>query len=173
MSPAIQSPAAPVIMMFYPLDFAFVCPTDILAFNDTLPEYFRFSTMVLAISTDSEADMRIPVLADHNMDVACEYGCLIEDKGITFCASYLISSKGITTNDLPVGRSIDKALLLVQEFQFTDARGEVCYTNWKEGSKTICADPLAKLDYFAAAIVDGALENGKVNGTKRAPMDTQ
>ena len=87
-------------------------------------------------------------------------------------------------NDLPVGRSVDEALRLVQAFQFTvrfcscvadgvlmcskDKHGEVCPANWKEGSRTIRADPLAKLDYFAA---DGVHENGKANGTKRARMD--
>ncbi|KAH9021961.1 2-cysteine peroxiredoxin [Lactarius pseudohatsudake] len=182
-----------VILMFYPLDFTFVCPTEILAFNDALPEFARLNTTVLAISTDSEyshhawaqqarsagglgPDLRIPLLADRNMRVAREYGCLIEDKGITFRASYLIDPKGIlrqiTMNDLPVGRSVDEALRLVQAFQFTDAHGEVCPANWKEGSKTIRADPLAKLDYFAAT-ANGAHENGKANGTKRARMDTE
>jgi alkyl hydroperoxide reductase subunit AhpC len=90
-------------------------------------------------------------------------------------------------NDLPVGRSVDEALRLVQAFQFTvslsfffwwmsadvvlakDAHGEVCPANWKEGSRTIRADPLAKLDYFSAA--NGAHENDIANGIKRARMD--
>ncbi|KAI9432373.1 thioredoxin-like protein, partial [Lactarius indigo] len=153
-------------------DFASVCPTGILVFNDALPEYFRLNTTV--IGTPSLAlnhewthssrvhqahsagrlgpDLRISVLADRNMDI---------DRGVTFRASYLNDSKGvlrqITTNNLPVGRSIAEALRRVKAFQFTDAHGEVCYANWKEGSKTIRADPLAKLDYFAAAIADGAL----------------
>ncbi|KAH8978119.1 2-cysteine peroxiredoxin [Lactarius hatsudake] len=156
-----------VILMFYPL-YALTSPLsalpEILAFNDALPEFARLNTTVLAISTDSEyshhawaqqarsagglgPDLRIPLLADRNMRVAREYGCLIEDKGITFRASYLIDPKG-------------------------DAHGEVCPANWKEGSKTIRADPLAKLDYFAAT-ADGAHENGKANGTKRARMDTE
>ncbi|KAH9023628.1 2-cysteine peroxiredoxin [Lactarius pseudohatsudake] len=201
MSPTIQSPA-PVFSVTALIDgsfkevslgdylgrcdFTFVCPTEILAFNDALPEFSRLNTTVLAISTDSEyshhaagglgPDLRIPLLADRNMRVAREYGCLIEDKGITFRASYLIDPKGtlrcgsllhgFTMNDLPVGRSVDEALRLVQAFQFTDAHGEV----W--GSKTIRADPLAKLDYFAAT-ADGTHENGKANGTKRARMDTE
>ncbi|KAI9432344.1 2-cysteine peroxiredoxin [Lactarius indigo] len=176
-----------VILMFYPLDFTFVCPTEILAFNDALPEFSRLNTTVLAISTDSEyshhawaqqlrsagglgPNLSIPLLADRNMRVAGKYG-------IAFRASYLIDPKGvlrqITMNDLPVGRSVDEALRLVQAFQFTDAHGEVCPANWKEGSKTIRADPLAKLDYFAAATANGAHENGKANGTKRARMDTE
>ncbi|KAI9438900.1 hypothetical protein H4582DRAFT_2056772 [Lactarius indigo] len=146
-------------------DFTFVYPTEILAFNDELPEFSRLNTTVLG--TPSLAPTRFSGTATWAMR---EYGCLIEDNRITFRASYLIDSKGvlrqITTNDLPVGRSIDDVLHLVQAFQFTDAHGE-------EGSKTICADPLAKLDKFATAIVDGALENGKASGTKRARMDTE
>ncbi|KAI0292354.1 peroxiredoxin [Multifurca ochricompacta] len=214
MSPTIQSPAPAftvtalvdnaftdvslsdylgqwVILMFYPLDFTFVCPTEILAFNDALPEFARLNTRVLAISTDSEyshyawsqqarsagglgPNLRIPLLADRNMRVARDYGCLIEDKGITFRGSYLIDPEGvlrqITINDLPVGRSVDEALRLIQAFQFTDKYGEVCPANWKEGAKTIRADPTAKLEYFTA-LSDGAHENGKVNGTKRARVD--
>jgi len=213
MSPTIQSPAPAfsvtalvdgvfkqvsladylgqwVILMFYPLDFTFVCPTEILAFNDALPDFARINTTVLAISTDSEyshhawsqqpraagglgPNLRIPLLADRNMNVAREYGCLIEDKGITFRGSYLIDPKGvlrqITVNDLPVGRSVDEALRLVQAFQFTDEHGEVCPANWREGGKTIRGDPIAKLDYFAVA--DGQHENGVANGVKRVRVD--
>ncbi|KAH8986750.1 2-cysteine peroxiredoxin [Lactarius hatsudake] len=176
-------------------DFTFVCPTENLACSPNFPALIlRYSVRLFStISTDSEyshhawaqqarsagglgPNLCIPLLADRNMRVAREYGCLIEDKGITFRASYLIDPKGIlrqiTMNDLPVGRSVDEALRLVQAFQFTDAHGEVCPANWKEGSKTIRADPLAKLDYFAAT-ADGAHENGKANGTKRARMDTE
>jgi peroxiredoxin (alkyl hydroperoxide reductase subunit C) len=162
-----------------------------------------------AISTDSEyshyawaqqpratgglgPDLRIPLLADRNMRVARDYGCLIEDKGIALRASYLVDPKGVlrqlTVNDLPVGRSVGEALRLVRAFQFTvslcfssrpwvveltwnakDQHGEVCPADWKEGGKTIRADPTAKLEYFAA--VDGKHENGKANGTKRARVD--
>ncbi|KAH9033799.1 2-cysteine peroxiredoxin [Lactarius pseudohatsudake] len=186
MFPTIQNPA-PVFSVTSLVDGAF----KEVSLADYPGQWWLFT--LLAISTDSEyshhawaqqarsagglgPDLRIPLLADRNMRVAREYGCLIEDKGITFRASYLIDPKGIlrqfTMNDLPVGRSVDEALRLVQAFQFTDAHGEVCPANWKEGSKTIRADPLAKLDYFAAT-ANGAHENGKANGTKRARMDTE
>ncbi|KAH9058957.1 2-cysteine peroxiredoxin, partial [Lactarius deliciosus] len=177
--------------MFYPLDSTFVCPTEILSFNDALLELSCLNTTVLAISTDSEyshyawaqqarsagglgPDLRIPLLADRNMRIARDYGCLIENKGITFRASYLVDPKGIlrqiTMNDPPIGRSVDEALRLVQAFQFT-MRTARCVPRTGRRSKTIRADPLAKLDYFAAT-TDGAHENGKANGTKRARMDT-
>ncbi|KAI9432340.1 peroxiredoxin-1, partial [Lactarius indigo] len=107
-------------------DFTFVYPTEILAFNDELPEFSRLNTTVLG--TPSLAPTRFSGTATWAMR---EYGCLIEDNGITFRASYLIDSKGvqITTNDLPVGRSVDDVLHLVQAFQFTDTHGEVCHAN--------------------------------------------
>jgi alkyl hydroperoxide reductase subunit AhpC len=164
-----------------------------------------------AISTDSEyshhawsqqpravgglgPNLGIPLQVDRNMSVAREYRCLIEDKGITFLASYLIDPKGvlrqITMNDLPVGRSVDEALCLVQALQFTvsDLSG-VCGVDGADevpcGQRTSTARyvlrigkkvgrrsgaiPIAKLDYFAA--VDGQHKNGKANGTKRARVD--
>ncbi|KAH9164990.1 2-cysteine peroxiredoxin [Lactarius sanguifluus] len=182
-----------VILMFYPLDSTFVCPTEILAFNDALLEFSRLDTTVLgtpslALNTAQSRmdslitprsagglgpDLRIPLLADRNMRIARDYGCLIEDKGITFRTSYLVDPKGIlrqiTMNDPPIGRSVDEALRLVQAFQMRTAR---CVPRTGRRSKTIRADPLAKLDYFAAT-TDGAHENGKTNGTKRARMDTE
>ncbi|KAH9052559.1 2-cysteine peroxiredoxin [Lactarius vividus] len=147
-----------VILMFYPLDFTFVCPTKILTFNDTLPKFACLNTTVLAISTDSDVgglgvDLCIPLLADCNMRVVHEYGCLSEDKGITFRTSYLIDPR-ITMNDLPVGRSFDEVLRLVQAFQFTDVHSETIHT-----------DPLAKLEYFATT-ANGMHEKGRANGSK-------
>ncbi|KAH8991736.1 2-cysteine peroxiredoxin [Lactarius hatsudake] len=183
-----------VILMFYPLDFTFVCPTEILAFNNTLPKFARLNTTVLEYSHYTWAqqvysagglrpNLCISLLADCNMRVVRDNGCLIEDKGITFRTSYLIDPKGIlrygsllhgqtTMNNLPVGWSVDEVLCLMQAFQFTDAHGKVCPANWKEGGKTIRADPLAKLNYFAAT-TNGAHENSKMNGTKCARMDTE
>ncbi|KAI0260571.1 thioredoxin-like protein [Gloeopeniophorella convolvens] len=216
MSPAIQSPAPSfsvpsvvdgtfkdialedyrgqwVLLMFYPLDFTFVCPTEILAFNDALPEFARLNTTVLAISTDSEYShyawaqqprtegglgpgLRLPLLADRAMRVARSYGCLVEEKGVALRASYLIDPKGvlrqITMNDLPVGRSVGEALRLIQAFQFTDEHGEVCPANWTAGAKTIKADPTAKLEYFSAVGAPNATgEDAKVNGVKRVRVD--
>ncbi|KAH9957582.1 thioredoxin-like protein [Russula dissimulans] len=172
-----------VFLFFYPLDFTFVCPTEILAFNDALPEFARLNTVVLAISTDSEyshhawvqqpraagglgPNLRLPLLADRNMQVSRKYGVLIEEKGIALRGSFLIDPQGVlrqvTVNDLPVGRSVDEALRLVKAFQFTDLHGEVCPANWKEGAKTIRADPTEKLEYFAT------VQNGEASGTKRA-----
>ncbi|KAI0067420.1 thioredoxin-like protein [Artomyces pyxidatus] len=182
-----------VILLFYPMDFTFVCPTEILAFNDAIPEFESVNTTVLAVSTDSEythfawaaqprgegglgPNLHLPLLADKSMSISRSYGCLVEEKGISLRASYLIDPKGIlrqiTINDLPVGRSVDEALRLVKAFQFTDAHGEVCPANWSEGARTIKTDPTAKLEYFAAIGSDKMNGvNGKTNGVKRARVD--
>ena len=113
--------------------------------------------------------MKIPILADTTHAVAKAYGCLKEDEGIAYRGLYIIDDKGnalvlntpsccrlgilrqITINDLPVGRSVDETLRLVQAFQFTDEHSEVCPAGWKPGSSTMKPDPKGSLDYFNKA----------------------
>ncbi|EUB64940.1 Thioredoxin peroxidase [Echinococcus granulosus] len=145
-----------VILFFYPMDFTFVCPTEIIAFNDRADEFHQRGCQLLACSTDSGychlawnnvsrkeggvQGMRIPMLADTNHKISRDYGVLIEDQGIALRGLFIIDDKGvlrqITINDLPVGRSVDEALRLLDAFQFTDKHGEVCPANWQPGSKT-------------------------------------
>lgn len=98
--------------------------------------------------------MNIPLLADKSGQIAKAYGILDEDTGIPFRGLFIIDPKGIlrqiTVNDLPVGRSVDETLRLVQAFQFTDEHGEVCPAGWKPGSKTMKPDPHKSKDYFQA-----------------------
>ncbi|KAJ7719442.1 thioredoxin-like protein [Mycena maculata] len=159
-----------VVLLFYPMDFTFVCPTEILAFNDALPALKEINTVVLGVSTDSQfshlawsaqprkqgglgPDLKLPLVADKSMQISRDYGVLLEDEGIALRGLFIIDPKGIlrqiTVNDLPVGRSVEETIRLVKAFQFTDEYGEVCPANWKEGSKTIKADPKASLEYFA------------------------
>ena len=155
-----------VVLFFYPLDFTFVCPTEIIAFSDRVKEFRDIGCEVLAASTDSQfshlawintprkqgglGEMNIPVLADTNHKLARDYGVLKEDEGIAYRGLFLIDPKGIlrqiTINDLPVGRSVDETLRLVQAFQFVDKHGEVCPANWKPGKDTI--NPKKSKDYF-------------------------
>jgi len=134
-----------VVLFFWPLDFTFVCPTEIIAFSDRVQEFRDIGCEVLGCSTDSHfthlawvktkradgglGDMKIPLLADTNHKIARDYGVLIEDQGIAFRGLFIIDPKGvlrqITINDLPVGRDVDETLRLVQAFQFTDKHGEV------------------------------------------------
>ncbi|KAI0076661.1 thioredoxin-like protein [Panus rudis PR-1116 ss-1] len=176
-----------VVLFFYPMDFTFVCPTEILAFNDSLNEFANLDTVVLGVSTDSQyahfawatqprnqgglgPDLKLPLIADRNMSISRDYGVLIEDQGVALRGLFIIDPKGIlrqiTVNDLPVGRSVDETIRLIKAFQFTDKYGEVCPANWKEGSKTIKADPKQSLEYFA-----NANANGTDGARKRARVD--
>ena len=92
--------------------------------------------------------MQIPMLADLTHQISKDYGCLIEDEGIAFRATYIIDDKGtlrhMSIGDLPVGRNVDEVLRLVQAFQFTDVHGEVRPSKWKPGAATMHADPNSK-----------------------------
>jgi peroxiredoxin 1 len=160
-----------VVLFFYPLDFTFVCPTEIIAFSDRAEEFRSIGCEVLACSTDSVyshlawvntprkqgglGPMKIPLLADKTSEISKRYGCLKEDEGVAFRGLYIIDDKGnlrqITINDLPVGRSVDETLRLVQAFQFTDKHGEVCPAGWKPGKETMKPDPKGSQEYFSAA----------------------
>ncbi|XP_072347094.1 peroxiredoxin-2 [Scyliorhinus torazame] len=146
-----------VVFFFYPLDFTFVCPTEIIAFSDRAAEFRKINCEVIGASTDSHfshlawtkvprkqggiGHMEIPLVADMNHSIAKEYDVLKEDEGIAYRGLFVIDDKGIlrqiTINDLPVGRSVDETLRLVQAFQFTDKHGEVCPAGWKPGQDTI------------------------------------
>jgi len=160
-----------VVLFFYPLDFTFVCPTEIIAFSDRAEEFRKINTELIGVSTDSHfthlawintarkqgglGELNIPLLADKSMKVSRDYGVLDEDTGIPFRGLYIIDGKQklrqITVNDLPVGRSVDETLRLVQAFQYTDIHGEVCPAGWKPGSKTIKPSVDQSKEYFTAA----------------------
>ncbi|KAL2714491.1 peroxiredoxin 1 [Vespula squamosa] len=157
-----------VVLFFYPLDFTFVCPTEIIAFSDRSQEFKEIGCQVIAASTDSHfshlawvntprkqgglGEMTIPLLADKSTKIARDYGVLDEETGIPFRGLFIIDDKQnlrqITVNDLPVGRSVDETLRLVQAFQYTDKHGEVCPAGWKPGKKTMKPDVVASKEYF-------------------------
>ena len=146
--------------MFWFLPFlnsTFVCPTEILAFNDRAHEFRALNTEVLAASVDSHfthlawvntartegglGQLTIPLLSDLTHKISIDYGVYLEDVGHTLRGLFIIDDKQvlrqITMNDLPVGRSVDETLRLVQAFQYTDRHGEVCPAGWKPGSDTV------------------------------------
>ncbi|XP_055659194.1 peroxiredoxin-4 isoform X1 [Falco peregrinus] len=157
-----------LVFFFYPLDFTFVCPTEIIAFSDRIEEFRAINTEVVACSVDSKfthlawintprkqgglGPIRIPLLSDLTHQISKDYGVYLEDQGHTLRGLFIVDDKRIlrqiTMNDLPVGRSVDETLRLVQAFQYTDKRGEVCPAGWKPGSETIIPDPAGKLKYF-------------------------
>lgn len=160
-----------VVLFFYPMDFTFVCPTEIIAFSDRAEEFRRINTEVIGVSTDSHfthlawintprkqgglGEMNIPLLADKSHKISKAYDVLDEETGVPFRGLYIIDAnqklRQVTVNDLPVGRSVDETLRLVQAFQYTDIHGEVCPANWKPGSKTIKPSVDQSKEYFGDA----------------------
>ncbi|KAG1147457.1 hypothetical protein G6F37_008803 [Rhizopus arrhizus] len=159
-----------LVFFWYPMDFTFVCPTEIIAFSDRIEEFQKLGCNVVAASCDSEyahlawskterqkgglGSVKIPILADKTKEIAKMYGVYIEEQGISLRGLFIIDPKGtvrqITINDLPVGRSVDETLRLVEAFKYTDENGEVCPANWKKGDKTIKPDVSASEEYFAS-----------------------
>uniref|UniRef100_A0ACB8EJB7 Peroxiredoxin-2 n=1 Tax=Sphaerodactylus townsendi TaxID=933632 RepID=A0ACB8EJB7_9SAUR len=158
-----------LVFFFYPLDFTFVCPTEITTFSDRVEEFRKINCEVVAASVDSHfthlawistprkegglGPTGIPLVADINHSIAKDYGVLKEDDGIAYRGLFIIDDKGIvrqiTVNDLPVGRSVDETLRLVQAFQFTDQHGEVCPAGWQPGGDTIKPTVKDSKEYFA------------------------
>ncbi|KAG0225530.1 Peroxiredoxin-2 [Actinomortierella wolfii] len=160
-----------VVLFFYPLDFTFVCPTEIIAFSEAIEKFTALKTAVLACSCDSEyshlawvntprtqgglGEMKIPIIADFTKKIATDYGVLKEDDGVAYRGLFIIDPKQtirqITINDLPVGRNVDETLRLVEAFQFTDEHGEVCPIGWQKGQATIKPDVAASKEFFASS----------------------
>ncbi|GMU23283.1 MAG: peroxidase [Phycisphaerae bacterium] len=156
-----------VVLFFYPLDFTFVCPTEIIAFSDRLDEFEKLGAKVIGASVDSQythlawknmprnkgglGEIRYPLLSDLNKEVCCDYGICLEG-GVAARGTFIIDDKGIlqsyTVNNLGVGRSVDETLRLIQGYQYVAEHGEVCPANWKPGEKTMKPDPTGSQDYF-------------------------
>jgi peroxiredoxin (alkyl hydroperoxide reductase subunit C) len=156
-----------VVLFFYPLDFTFVCPTEILAFSDRYEEFKKLNAEILGVSVDSKFShlawterprkaggiegLRYPLLADLNKQIASSYGVLNEG-GVALRGLFLIDTDGIiqhaTINNLGVGRSVDEALRLLQAFQYVQSHGEVCPADWKPGADTMKPDPKGSQAWF-------------------------
>lgn len=159
-----------VLFFFYPLDFTFVCPTEIIAFSDRVAEFEELGVQVIGCSIDSHfshlawrntprnhgglGDIQYPLVADINKTIARDYGVLIEESGLALRGLFLVDKDGTVrhqvVNDLPLGRSVDEALRMVKALQYHETHGEVCPANWKEGSRTIKANPKESKEFFAA-----------------------
>ncbi len=159
-----------VALFFYPLDFTFVCPTEIIAFSDRAKDFKAVGAEILGVSVDSHfthlawrnvarndgglGQLEYPLVADLNKSIARDYGVLIEDAGIALRGLFIIDPEGVvraaTIHDLPVGRSVDETLRVIKAFQFVAKNGEVCPANWTEGKPTMKADTQGAKSYFKA-----------------------
>ncbi|KAL5284102.1 TPX1 family protein [Megaselia abdita] len=160
-----------VVLFFYPLDFTFVCPTEIIAFSDRINEFKTLNTEVIGVSVDSHfshlawtnqarkdggvGKLNYPLLSDISKKISKDYGVLLENEGITLRGTFIIDPQGVlrqySINDLPVGRSVDEVLRLIKAFQFVEKHGEVCPANWdpKGNPDTIKPDVQESKDYFS------------------------
>ena len=146
-----------VCLFFYPLDFTFVCPSEILAFNKALDSFKAKNCEVIGVSVDSQfthfawkqtpvekggiGNIQFPLVADLNKKISLSYGVLLEEMGVSLRGLFLIDKEGIIRhaliNDLPLGRSVDEALRILEALQFHEEHGEVCPANWKPGEEAM------------------------------------
>lgn len=178
-----------LVLGFIPMAWTFVCPTEIIAFSDAAAQFASRGASVVFASTDSEYSLlawnnisrkngglgkiNIPLLSDKNHSLSKDYGVLIEEEGIALRGLFLIDPKGIirqiTINDLPVGRSVDETLRLIDAFQFTEKYGEVCPANWNPGSEGIKATPAGNKAYVEKAYADTHMTSEPSNGVTSKP----
>ena len=159
-----------VVLFFYPLDFTFVCPTEITAFSDRYADFSAKNTEVLAVSVDSKyshlawiqtprnqggiGDIAYPLVADLKKEICAAYNVLNED-GEADRGLFIINPQGMvmhmTINKAPVGRNVDETLRVLQAYQYVEANpDEVCPANWTPGDKTMKEDPVGSKEYFSA-----------------------
>jgi alkyl hydroperoxide reductase subunit AhpC len=158
-----------VLLFFYPLDFTFVCPTEIIAFSDRAQEFEALGVQILGVSVDSHfshsawrnlsrdqgglGNIKYPLVADLSKQIAKDYDVLLGNE-VALRGLFLIDKNGVVrhqvVNDLPLGRSVDEALRMVQALQFFEKNGEVCPANWKEGARTIKPNVQDSKEFFAA-----------------------
>jgi peroxiredoxin (alkyl hydroperoxide reductase subunit C) len=159
-----------VILLFYPLDFTFVCPTEITAFSDKFNDFNNLSTQILGISVDSEFShlvwtqtprkegglgyIKYPLISDLKKQISSDYGVLT-DSGVALRALFIIDKEGIiqhaTVNNLSFGRSVEETYRTLQAIQHCQInQDEVCPVNWKPGLKTMTPDPIGSKVYFEA-----------------------
>jgi peroxiredoxin (alkyl hydroperoxide reductase subunit C) len=157
-----------VVLFFYPLDFTFVCPSEIIAFDKKLEAFKEKNVELIGVSVDSQfthyawkntpvedggiGQVRYPLVADLNKSIARDYGVLLDDS-VALRGLFLIDKEGVirhaVINDLPLGRNVDEALRMVDALQFTEAHGEVCPANWQAGDEAMTPTAEGVASYLA------------------------
>ena len=155
-------------LFFYPLDFTFVCPTEITAFSDRADEFKKLGCEIVGTSVDSEfshlawintprnkgglGEIKYPLASDINKNMARDYGVLTDD-GVALRGLFLINPDQkiaySVIHDLGVGRSVEETLRVLQAFQTHEKTGEVCPANWTESASTMKPDPKGSQEYFS------------------------
>ena len=160
-----------VVLFFYPLDFTFVCPTEITAFSDSYSSFSDINTEVLGVSVDSQfshlawiqtersaggvGDLNYPLVSDIKKEISTAYNVLDPEVGVALRGLFIIDEDGIiqhaTVNNLSFGRSVDETLRVLQAIQHVQTHpDEVCPAGWQPGSKTMNPDQEKSKEFFAA-----------------------
>ena len=157
-----------VVLFFYPLDFTFVCPTELHAFQEKLSEFEKRGAQVVGCSVDSSYShsawlstpkarggiegVEYPILSDLNKSIARDYHVLQEESGIAYRGLFILDKEGIVrhqlVNDFPIGRSVEEVLRILDALIFHEQHGEVCPANWQSGEKAMKATPEGLVQYF-------------------------
>lgn len=160
-----------IVLYFYPLDFTFVCPTELHAFNEKLEEFSKRNVELVAVSVDSHYShfawlstprakggiegVKYPIVSDITKEISSAYDVLVQGQGIAYRGLFLIDKDFIVrhqlVNDLPLGRSVDEVIRMVDALQFFEERGEVCPANWRKGERSMVPDKSGLEEYFAKA----------------------
>ncbi|OGP23660.1 MAG: thioredoxin peroxidase [Deltaproteobacteria bacterium GWB2_55_19] len=156
-----------VVLFFYPLDFTFVCPTEIIAMSERIEEFEVRKAQVIGVSVDSHfshiawrnterkqggiGDVSYPLVSDLDKSISRNYGVLVEKPGIALRGLFIIDKLGkirhITINDLPLGRNVDEVLRMLDAIQFNEKHGEVCPANWHKGDDGMKPDQKGLVSY--------------------------
>jgi peroxiredoxin 2/4 len=158
-----------VVLFFYPLDFTFVCPSELIAFDHRLAEFKKRNVEVIGCSIDSQfthlawkntpvnsggiGQVQYPLVADVKHAICQAYDVEFAAAGVAFRGSFLIDKAGVVqhqvVNNLPLGRNIDEMLRMVDALQFTEEHGEVCPAGWQKGKAGMKADTAGVAKYLA------------------------
>lgn len=155
------------MVFFYPLDFTFVCPSEILAFHNRMDKFRKLNTVVIGVSVDSQfshaawrntptdqgglGQVDFPLVADLTKSIARDYDVLTGD-AVAFRGTFLIDLEGVVrhqvVNDLPLGRNVDEAIRMIEALQFHEEHGEVCPAGWTKGEEGMKADAKGVASYL-------------------------
>lgn len=157
------------VVFFYPMDFTFVCPSELIAFDNRLDEFKRRGVKVIGVSIDSEythlawkntpvekggvGHLQYPMIADVKHEICRAYDVEFAEGGVAFRGSFLIDKAGVVrhqvVNDLPLGRNVDEMLRMVDALQFTEEHGEVCPAGWNKGKAGMKGSTAGVAEYLA------------------------
>ena len=158
----------PTVLFFWPMDFTFVCPSELIAFDHRYEEFKKRGVEVIGVSMDSEfvhnawrntaiddggiGPVQYPMIADIKHDIMRAYGVEFPEAGVALRGSFLVDKNGVVrhqvVNDLPLGRNVDEMLRMVDALQFHEEHGDVCPAQWEKGQEGMNASPKGVADFL-------------------------